>query len=332
MAPLQHPLFLIPEIVLPFRRLGLPVRHVAAAAVLVTAACASTGTRAPASHASAPRAATGTVDSFTVASAALGETLTVLAYRPPGYGASGQCPAIYTLQRGVYFDRLHLPAWMDSAVSDGMRPAVLVSIPDPDAHGLDAFRPDTRAGEAFARFIADEVVPAVESRYAVGRSPEGRLLLGFSAGANVLLDVAVRHPGRFGRVAAVSPGWMFRDERGGIGTEFHDAALANIAHAPAGLATRFWFVWGDGPSEWEHRSRLSGREVMAALRARGAPVVDAGLAPGDHALALARTTARDAIAFLLALSPDLPAYGTMDSLSRTRAAAGASYAIPLFHE
>lgn len=241
----------------------------------------------------------GIVDSFAVASAALGDTLPVHVYLPPGYSTARRHPVVYTAQRGVYFDRLRLPAWMDSAVARGAPPAIVVAVPD--AGALEAFRPDTPAGDAYVRFIADELVPAVEARYAARAEPAGRLLLGFSVGANLFVDVAVRRPGRFGRVAAVSPGWMFRAERSSdIGAEFRAAAEANIARGAAPTGTEFWFVWGDGPSAWERRSREHGAVVTGALRARRARVTDAGLVPGDHGLALAQGALPAAMAFLLA--------------------------------
>lgn len=241
-------------------------------------------------------AAAGTADSFALASAALRATMDVRVHLPAGYSSGNRYPVIYALQRGVFFERLQLPLWLDSAATAGLPAAILVAIPD--AEGLDAFRPDTRAGDAFVRFIADELVPAVESRYATRAERGARLLLGFSAGANVLVDVAARWPERFGRVAAVSPGWMFRDERQGIGHDFHSAAIASIARAS--LSPReIRFVWGDGPSEWERRSRENGAAVMTALRARGAAVIDAGLVPGDHGIPLARAALAGAIDFLL---------------------------------
>lgn len=262
-------------------------------------ACVASGSAFRPSPSAAPRSseAAGVVDSFVVESAALRETLTVRVYRPRGYSPAHRYPVVYVLQHGVYFGRLGLPAWMDSASTGATPPALVVAIPD--ATGLDAFRPDTPRGDAYVRFIAGELVPAVESRYSAQGGGGGRLLLGFSAGANVLIDVAVRNPHTFGRVAAASPGWMHVDDQGGIGVDFHEAAARNVAAASSAPGSSFWFVWGDGPSEWERRSRVNGSAVLAALGARGAAVVDAGVMPGDHGLGLARTTMAPALAFLL---------------------------------
>jgi S-formylglutathione hydrolase FrmB len=281
-------------------------RGIAALFVLGLGACVVSGSAFRRASNAVPRSieSAGVVDSFVLKSAALHETLAVRVYLPREYSPARRYPAVYALQHGVFFDRLGLPAWMDSASTGTTPPALVVAIPD--ASGLDAFRPDTPRGDAYVRFIAGELVPAVEARYSAQRGPGGRLLLGFSAGANVLIDVAARNPGTFGRVAAASPGWMFRDDRGGIGVDFHEAAVRNVAGASAAPVSSFWFVWGDSPSEWEHRSRINGSAVLAALRARGAAVIDAGVTPGDHGLDLARTTMAPALAFLLGVSRSAP--------------------------
>jgi enterochelin esterase-like enzyme len=273
---------------------------IAATFALGLGACVASGSAFRPASSAAPRssASGGVVDSFVVESAALRETLTVRVYRPRGYSPARRYPAVYVLQQGVFFDRLGLPTWMDSATTGTTPPALVVAVPD--ANGLGAFRPDLPRGDAYGRFIASELVPAVEARYSAQRGPDGRLLLGFSAGANVLIDVAARNPDTFGRVAAASPGWMHVDERGAIGVDFHEAAARNVATASSPPGSAFWFVWGDAPSEWERRSRANGSTVLAALRARGATVIDAGVVPGDHGLGLARTTMAPALAFLLA--------------------------------
>jgi len=265
---------------------------------LLLAAAPSDVTAQAATAAVRPASAASVVDSFTIASTALHDTLTVVVRLPAGHANDRRHPVVYTLQPGVYFRRLDLPAWLDSTEASGAAPVIAVAIPDADT--LAAYRPDTPEGEAYVRFIAEELVPAVEARHATRAEPAGRLLLGFSAGANVLLDVAVRNPALFGRMAAVSPGWMFRSDDGGIGVQFDSSAVTNIRRAPSAPVTNVWFVWGDGPSEWERRSRVLGAGVIAALRARGVTVRDAGLVPGDHDLDLARKTLAGAMGHLLA--------------------------------
>lgn len=242
----------------------------------------------------------GSVESFRLPSSALGDTLDVRVYLPEGHDSARRYPAVYTFVGEVYFDRSGLTAWMDSAVAAGMEPVLVVALPGPES--LEGWRPDTPEGVAFQRAIRTEVVPAVEQRYGASPDREGRRLLGFSAGANVAVDLAVRHPELFGRVAAQSPGWMFQEE-GRISTHFLGEAVAHVEAAGGARLPAFWFVWGDGASEWESRSRANGEEVMRALRSRGAEVRQGTPIPGDHGLHQIRASLQEAFAFLLAPAP-----------------------------
>jgi pimeloyl-ACP methyl ester carboxylesterase len=177
---------------------------------------------------------------------------------------------------------------------------IAVALPAPDA--WDASRPDTPEGAVFVRFIADSIVPEVERRFAASPRRADRWLLGFSGGANVMLDLAVRRPALFGRVAAQSPGWMFRDPATlqTIDQVFIDGAIRNVERATGEVLPAFWFTWGDAASEWESRSRVHGARMMQALRARGARVEQGALVPGDHGLHLLEQSLREALAFLWA--------------------------------
>ncbi len=256
-----------------------------AAAVAVAAASPASAQRAP---------APGAVDSFRITAPVLGDGAWVPVFLPAAR-ADATLPVVYLLQRGVYVDRIPAHAALDSV---GAGPAIVVGIPDPDA--LEAFRPGTAAAEAYAAFIADVLIPAVEARYRARSAPEARLALGFSAGGNVLADLAAARPDLFGRVAIVSPGWMFRSTDGGIGDVFIDEAIARVGAAEAARddGVALWFVWGDGADPWEARSRESGERYVAALRSRGFDVTHADAVPGDHGLALAREGLAPALRFL----------------------------------
>jgi hypothetical protein len=106
----------------------------------------------------------------------------------------------------------------------------------------------------------------------------------------------------FARVAAQSPGWMFRDPATmrKIDQVFIDGAIRNVERATGGELPSFWFTWGDAASEWESRSRVHGARMIRALRARGASVEQGALVPGDHGLPLLEQSLREALAFLWA--------------------------------
>ena len=58
------------------------------------------------------------------------------------------------------------------------------------------------------QFVMKEVIPFVEKRYPVSRSPNGRTVAGFSSGAAWALAMAARNPSGFRNVLGLSLGWL----------------------------------------------------------------------------------------------------------------------------
>jgi enterochelin esterase-like enzyme len=240
---------------------------------------------------------TGRLQSFNVSGRPFADSLTVQVYLPPGYSASRRLPAIYAFHpHADYFGTLKLPAALDSAIAADMAPTLAVLLPA--VEDQKATRPGTPEFEAWQQLVMERVIPAVEARYAARRDAAGRRLLAFSIGANVLTDLAVRHPGRFSRVAAQSPGWMFWDEEKSAISDVHiDEAIGRVERA-RGAMPAFWFMWGDAAEEWESRSRVHGERYLAALRGKGAAVEGPVLVPGGHGLRLVTSSLPAALRFL----------------------------------
>ncbi len=64
-------------------------------------------------------------------------------------------------------------------------------------------------GEDYEKFVLDELIPAVETEYAV--DPSKRVLLGSSMGGLVSLAMGIAHPGLFAAVGALSPSVWWAD-------------------------------------------------------------------------------------------------------------------------
>jgi len=61
------------------------------------------------------------------------------------------------------------------------------------------------------RFILDELVPLLESRYPIRSDPRERALMGASLGAVAALSIAWRNPGTIGRLMLQSGSFAFTD-------------------------------------------------------------------------------------------------------------------------
>ncbi|MDH3424447.1 MAG: alpha/beta hydrolase-fold protein, partial [Gemmatimonadota bacterium] len=64
---------------------------------------------------------------------------------------------------------------------------------------------------AHARYLAEELVPALEDELPLIGTPEARGLMGASLGAVASLSTAIRYPGRFGRLLLQSGSFAFSD-------------------------------------------------------------------------------------------------------------------------
>ncbi len=168
---------------------------------------------------------------------------------------------------------------------------------------------------AMESFVAEDLVPALESAFpGVGGGPERRSIWGISLGGYGALKMALRHPGVYGRVAALAPWvqplswdayernrtwWMrhllepvfgaTREE-----SRFEDNDLFRIAAAANPALVPPLFVRTGSRDRWE----AGALELVAALRARGIAVDAASIAGARHDWSDWRLAAPAVLAFL----------------------------------
>ena len=150
------------------------------------------------------RAQTATV---AIASEILGTDRTVYVRLPADYERSTASYPVLYFTDGEAIDRVVVPT-VNSLVDAGAVPEmILVGIPHPDRRSdltptpIDS-RPGRGGGEAFYRFIAEELVPYVDASYRTGPT---RLLYGHSLGGLFSAYAMVRDPGLFSGFVASSP-------------------------------------------------------------------------------------------------------------------------------
>jgi enterochelin esterase-like enzyme/sugar lactone lactonase YvrE len=217
-------------------------------------------------------------------------------YLPPGKIAPTDELPVMVFQDGhAYMNatgQVRVPTVFDNLIADGSIPKVLGIFVNPghrgdgDAAGADGWKPRNNRsfeydslGDAYARFLIDELMPHVEKQFSVKLStdPAKSAICGMSSGAICAWTVAWERPERFGKVLShigsftnirgghVYPALIRKTERKPIRVFLQDGIndlnnlhgnwpLANqqMASALAFAGYDFKFELGDGSHSGEH--------------------------------------------------------------------------------
>jgi len=197
-------------------------------------------------------------------------------FLPPGFTASRRYPVVYLLH-GMpgspleYAHGLGLLDWADSQIEAGkLRPFIAVV---PSA----AQRTSAEWAGVWEDYLVRGVVPWIDAHLPTIASPGGRVLAGLSAGGYGAIDIGLRNPNTFGRIASWSG--YFHPLRDGPFTHADSATLrANdpwiIVHAHRAklrhAALRFFLSTGPPHSRWEKPAETI--SFAQTLRQLGFPV------------------------------------------------------------
>jgi enterochelin esterase-like enzyme len=148
----------------------------------------------------------------------------VVVYLPPRYGVDSwrRYPVLYIQDGQNLFDPqtafVHGKHWRlgetaGRLIRDGnVEPLVIVGVGNAGERRIDEYTPtrDERRKEGggadhYGRFLVEELIPFVDSRFRTEKRARARGLGGSSLGGLVSLYLALRHPGTFGKVAVLSP-------------------------------------------------------------------------------------------------------------------------------
>ncbi len=114
-------------------------------------------------------------------------------------------------------------------------------------------------GPDYARFVVEELMPFIEVNYRVDPNPENTLLMGSSLGAIISFYIAAAYPGRFQKVAMMSPTVYWA----------HHQILRDVQHFPRGL--KLWVDIGteEGRNRHTEETVESTQEFVYALEQQG---------------------------------------------------------------
>ena len=182
---------------------------------------------------------------------ALGGTRSVQVYVPEDC-ARAACATLYFQDGGDYVRRAGAVETQLGLVESGqLKPFIMVFV-DPRERTKEYW-----ASDDYARFLATELVPAIDGKYNTIKSRDARAVLGASLGGITSLHAGLKYPHVFARLGGQSSSFWVDNERVVKALEKLDAAQ-----------TRFTFYLDDGVLEGVEDSR----RVNVMLRGKGFPV------------------------------------------------------------
>ncbi|HEY0170466.1 MAG TPA: alpha/beta hydrolase-fold protein [Pyrinomonadaceae bacterium] len=162
-------------------------------------------------------------ETFTVESKVLGETRRINVYLPPGYAESpsARLPVLYMPDGGMAEDFLHVAGLVQVSVGNGtMRPHLLVGIENterrrdmtgPTESAEDKkIAPRVGGSEAFRRFLREELMPRVKSRY---RTTGETAVVGESLAGLFVVETFLLEPELFDTYIAFDPSLWWNNQR-----------------------------------------------------------------------------------------------------------------------
>jgi hypothetical protein len=192
-------------------------------------------------------------DTFTIASAVLGETRRINVYVPPDAPPGQALPLLVMLDGGLREDFLHVAGLLQVGASNGTtRPFILAGIENterrrdltgPSDVAKDrAIAPRIGGAQAFRVFLRTELLPELARRY---RTTGERAIVGESLAGLFVVDTLVREPDLFDTYVAIDPSlwWNGGQLLWDVGAHAPDKLAGKTLYVAAsddGLATVDW--------------------------------------------------------------------------------------------
>ncbi|HEX8174934.1 MAG TPA: alpha/beta hydrolase-fold protein [Pyrinomonadaceae bacterium] len=162
-------------------------------------------------------------ETFTLDSKILNETRRINVYMPPGYAesADARLPVLYMPDGGIAEDFLHVAGLVQVSVGNGtMRPFLLVGIENTERRrdmtgpteneGDKKIAPRVGGSGPFRKFIRDELMPQIKSRY---RTTDETAVVGESLAGLFVVETFLVEPDLFDTYIAFDPSLWWNDRK-----------------------------------------------------------------------------------------------------------------------
>ncbi len=154
-----------------------------------------------------PDARPGWIEPVALHSEALGRQVRLGVYHPARFRADRRYPLLVVHDGRDYLRFADLKVVLDNLIHRLEIAPMIVAMVDPVGDRLVEYADDSR----HARFLTEELGPALESRFPLESRPASRGLLGASFGGVAAFSTACRFPGYYGRLLLQSGSFAFTD-------------------------------------------------------------------------------------------------------------------------
>jgi enterochelin esterase family protein len=149
---------------------------------------------------SGPRGApAGRIEDISIDSPTFGETRTEQIYLPAGYCTDAVYPLVVIHDGADFVTYADLSISLDNLIAEGDIPPIIAALVQTgDRMG------EYPKGRRHARYLVNELLPAIAGSHSISSQPRDRVLLGASLGAVASLSTAFRYPGVYGALVLKS--------------------------------------------------------------------------------------------------------------------------------
>ncbi|WP_276351388.1 alpha/beta hydrolase [Cohnella caldifontis] len=218
-------------------------------------------------------------------------------YLPPGYQETIGYPVVYCQDGEDFFNFGRIATISQKLIlEEDWEPFVVVGVDVDKKLRTSEYMPGGERHDSYTRFFAEELLPDVESRFSVRRSPAERVLAGDSLGASVSLSLALRYPSLFTRVLSLSGA-------------YYEGSIEQVRVQRELSYLRIWMLAGLQETAYEtDRGTFDflalNRDMKRLLEAKGA-VIRYGEKDGEHKWGFWQRELPEALSAFLGPSPVL---------------------------
>ena len=147
-------------------------------------------------------------DDIRISSDVLGYDLQYRVFTPDPTHAGGEMPVLFATDGQGYISQGRMPRVLNRLIGKGeIEPIIVVFVDprDPDRLRNNRRNAQFLCNSDYLRFYSDELIPAIEAAYPVGRQRDDRAIMGLSFGATNAACFGITGAAHFSRLIMQSP-------------------------------------------------------------------------------------------------------------------------------